>query len=64
MPQRVKLSEKNVFIIGNGFDISHVIKAIGVPEEYAKGTIRISLGKNNTVADVDKILCELKSIVS
>lgn len=44
--------------------ISHVIKAIGVPEEYAKGTIRISLGKNNTVADVDKILCELKSIVS
>lgn len=27
---------------------SHVIKAIGVPKEYADGTIRISLGKNNT----------------
>ena len=26
--------------------VSHVIKAIGVPEKYAKGTIRISLGKN------------------
>lgn len=28
--------------------LSHVIKAIGVPEKYAKGTIRISLGKENT----------------
>ena len=35
--------------------ISHVIKAIGIPEEYAKGTIRISLGKDNSVEDVDEI---------
>lgn len=28
--------------------ISHVIKAIGVPKEYAEGTIRISFGKDNT----------------
>lgn len=28
--------------------VSHVIKAIGVPKEYAEGTIRISLGKENT----------------
>ncbi len=28
--------------------VSHVIKAIDVPEEYAKGTIRISFGKYNT----------------
>ena len=28
--------------------VSHVIKAIGVPQEYAEGTIRISLGKENT----------------
>lgn len=27
---------------------SHVIKAISVPQDYAKGTIRISLGKGNT----------------
>ena len=32
--------------------VSHVIKAIGVPEKYAKGTIRISLGKNNSEEDV------------
>lgn len=31
--------------------ISHVIKAIGVPTEYAEGTIRISFGKENTVDD-------------
>jgi len=35
--------------------VSHVLKAIGLDEEYAKGTIRISLGKNNNVAEVQKI---------
>lgn len=35
--------------------ISHVIKAIGVPEKYAKGTIRISLGKDNTEEEVNTI---------
>ena len=28
--------------------VSHVIEAIHVPEEYAKGTIRISFGVENT----------------
>ncbi|MBR3735711.1 MAG: cysteine desulfurase [Lachnospiraceae bacterium] len=36
--------------------ISHVIKAIGVPENYAKGTIRISLGRDNTSEDVREIV--------
>lgn len=31
--------------------ISHVIRAIGVSEEYAKGTIRISLGRDNIESD-------------
>ena len=35
--------------------VSHVIKAMHVSEEYAKGTIRISLGKYNTVEEVDRI---------
>lgn len=43
--------------------ISHVIKAIGVPESYAKGTIRISLGKSNTIADVEAISSALLQIV-
>ena len=32
----------------NTTEISHVIKAIGVDQEYIKGTIRISLGRFNT----------------
>ena len=35
--------------------VSHVIKAIGVPERYAKGTIRISLGRDNTETDISAI---------
>ena len=31
--------------------ISHVIRAIKVPEEYAKGTIRITFGTNNKAGD-------------
>ena len=43
--------------------VSHVIKAIGVPEEYAKGTIRISLGKENTEEDIRKIIDALGTIL-
>lgn len=38
--------------------LSHVIRAIHVPEAYVKGTIRISLGKNNTAKEVQKIVRE------
>lgn len=41
----------------NGYnnEVSSVIKSINVPEEYAKGTIRISLGIENTIDDADYI---------
>ncbi len=35
--------------------ISHVLKAMQIPEEYAKGTIRISLGHNNTESEAKSI---------
>lgn len=35
--------------------VSHVLKTICLDEDYARGTIRISLGKNNTVDEVRKI---------
>ena len=44
-------------------EISHVLKAIDLGDEYAKGTIRISLGKNNTMKDVEKIVSGLKKIL-
>lgn len=42
--------------------ISHVIEAIKVNEQYSEGTIRISLGKDNTKADVLSIIEALISI--
>jgi cysteine desulfurase len=44
-------------------DISQVIKAIGTPPEYANGTIRISLSKDNTEDDVLAIAEAIKTIV-
>lgn len=43
--------------------ISHVLKAIGLQKEYAKGTIRISLGKYNTIEDVETIANVLVGIL-
>ncbi len=43
--------------------ISHVLQAIGLPDEYAKGTIRISLGKDNTESDIDAIVSALIKIM-
>lgn len=45
-------------------EISHVLQAIRIPESLAKGTIRISLGKDNTAGDVDAIVKALRKIVS
>lgn len=40
--------------------ISHVIEAIRVPDEYAVGTIRFTLGRENTRQEVDQTLRSLK----
>ena len=44
--------------------ISHVIKAIQVPKEYAEGTIRISFGKYNTLNDAADIATMINSIIN
>lgn len=44
-------------------EISHVIKAIKVPAEYAYGTIRISLGYENTSEEITQIAQALKRIL-
>lgn len=43
--------------------ISHVLQAIGLSEDAAKGTIRISLGRDNTAAEVERIAEVLISIL-
>lgn len=43
--------------------LSHVIRAINLPGEYSKGTIRISFGRYNTADDVDAIVMVLTKIL-
>ncbi len=45
-------------------EISHVLKSIGLDQTKAEGTVRISLGKYNTIEEIEKIVEALKKIVS
>ena len=45
-------------------DPSHVLMAIGLPHEIAHGSLRLSLGRDNTEADVDYILETLPQVVA
>ena len=47
----------------NSTQVSHVIRAINVPDSYAKGTIRISLGKDNTIEEAKAIGETLVSVL-
>ncbi len=44
--------------------ISHVLQAMNVPKEYAEGTIRISLSKENTLDEINTIATALTNILS
>jgi cysteine desulfurase len=44
--------------------VSHVLRAIGLNEDYAVGTIRVSFGKENTIEEIHYIANELKKIVN
>ena len=43
-----------------GTEPSHVLTAMGVDAELARGAIRVSFGKDNTEADVDALLASLR----
>ncbi len=44
-------------------DPSHVLLAMGLPEETAHGSIRFTFGKCNTMEDVDYAVDRLKEII-
>jgi cysteine desulfurase len=44
--------------------ISHVVKAISIPDRYRNGTIRLSLGVDNTMEDIICIVDELAKILT
>ena len=43
---------------------SHVLMAMGVPAELARGSVRFSLGRENTDAEIDRVLEAFSRIVS
>jgi cysteine desulfurase len=42
---------------------SHVLKAMGVEAAVAQGSVRFSLGRANTQADIDKVIKEIPPII-
>lgn len=65
----VLLEEENIFAsVGSACSagsttLSHVITSIGVPKEYAYGTIRFSMGRETTKEEVDKTISVLKNSI-
>lgn len=45
-------------------DPSHVLLAIGLPHEIAHGSVRLTLGRENTEEDVDYMLREIPKVVA
>jgi cysteine desulfurase len=44
-------------------EISHVLRALGLPEEQARGSLRLTTGIRTTDADVDRLLDVLPGVV-
>jgi cysteine desulfurase len=45
-------------------EISHVLKAMGVPQDRAVGTLRFSFSAYNTEEEVDEVLALLPGLVA
>ncbi|MBQ8299133.1 MAG: cysteine desulfurase [Clostridia bacterium] len=43
--------------------LSHVLEAIGMPEEYSHNSLRVTIGKNNTKEEVDFLIYSLRRIL-
>ncbi len=42
---------------------SHVLAALGVPPRLAQGTVRFSLGRNTTTAEIDTVIAKLPRVI-
>jgi cysteine desulfurase len=45
-------------------EISHVLRALHLPEEVARGSLRLTTGIRTTAADVERLLAVLPEIVA
>ena len=58
----VAVSAASACAAGSGAP-SHVLQAMGIPDELAAGSLRVTLGRGNTEADVDYFLESLERLV-
>lgn len=49
--------------MSNSVEVSHVLKAMGMSDDLAKGTIRFSFSKNNEYEEVDRAVAIIKECV-
>ena len=44
-------------------EVSHVLAAMNVPEEYAMGTLRLTVGRFTTADEIDRAITEIREVV-
>ena len=44
-------------------EVSHVLAAMNVPEEYAMGTLRLTVGRFTTEDEIDRAVAEIREVV-
>jgi len=63
------LSEQGIFCSSGSactskkIEVSHVLKAMRVPERFARGTVRFSFGKGNTLQEMKKVANVVEEVV-
>ncbi len=63
LDQRGICSSSGSACTSGSIDPSHVLTAMGVPEELAHGSIRLTLSELNTLEEIDYTVDELKKII-
>ncbi|NMA46411.1 MAG: aminotransferase class V-fold PLP-dependent enzyme [Lentisphaerae bacterium] len=65
------LAEREQILVGTGSacsaeskELSHVLKAMAVPEKIARGAIRVSLGPRTSAQDIDALLAALERVLA
>lgn len=58
----IAISSGSACSTGDG-EPSHVLRALGLPDQYINGAIRISLGRSNTEEDIPLIIEKLSGLV-
>ena len=43
---------------------SHVLLAIGLPDEVARGSLRLTIGEENTIEEIDMVVDKMKEIIA